>query len=325
MKNTKGLIFSFLILVLLLNACKDKRHDLSKAYRLDHTAFVLISAITSRELYLNVMRDALQEKKKTLLSPARTDTLKGDQQHLDACDTLFFQSDELLREPVKEINVSGNTGFPDNFTRKEKAWLKEQVDSLETVFHEIYGTYGRFSNYYKDAAYKEDKGMQGLVLIDSMNLLNNKFRVVSDSIILRSNRLFKDIYNVPDRQYPFGAAAALMEQSIKACSNYIVLQERLYGVKQPDTPQDRALKFTKNAIDTLTNQLAQLEMLGSEKSIWADVLVLKFKELLFSFRTYYEVRLSGPDRKDSIQKTDLGFLKDQENRMRSCYTIFLKL
>lgn len=328
MNNTKPLFLPVILLAFCLVSCKDKRHDLSKKYKLEHYAFTLVvSEINSREFYLKMMRENIQQKKKTVLDPNRTDTLKGDRRHLASYDTLFFQSDKLLHEP-EENNDSGrrvDSKPPDNLTREEVAWLKEQTGSLATLFRQISGTYRRFDQYYTAAGYKADKGAQGQELIDSIRILDDKFGVISDSILLRSDRIFKDIYKVPEEKNPL-PAAALMKQSIEACNNYrLVLEQLLPGKQGYNATIGKELKHAKDAIDDQINQLVHIALSGTERSIWADVLVLNFREQLFSFRNYYEVRLNPESPKGGVQQTDLDFLNDVENRMRRYYSIYLKL
>ncbi|SDE35780.1 hypothetical protein [Niabella drilacis] len=329
MNNTKWLVSLFVFpLVIGFSACKDKRHDRSRDYRLDHYAFFLVSVVRDREFYLELLRKVLQEKKKTILNPLRADTLKGDLQHIAAYDTLFFRSEELLYEPVKKISSGAvaDNGPPDNFTRGETAWLNEQIGSLVTVFRQINQVYRRFDQYYTKTGYKADKGAQGLERIDSIRMLDDKSGVIIDSIILRSDRIFKDIYQVPEKKNAFAPAAVLMEQSIKASDNYILLLEQLLPGKQRyNTTTGKELKRAKDSIDDQINQLVHLGLSGTERSIWADVLVLNFREQLFSFRNYYEVRLNPGSSRGGVQQADLDFLKDVEQRMRRFYGIFLKL
>ncbi|MBZ4189192.1 hypothetical protein [Niabella beijingensis] len=328
MNNTKQFIFLFLPLIAFgLYSCKDKRHDLSREYRLDHYAFVLVSAINDREFYLRIMRETLQEKNKTIQNPNRADTLKGDRQHLTAYDALFSQSEELLYEPVKKISPDAvaDNAPPENFTPQEKAWLNEQTGRLVTVFRQINNAYGRFDQYYENSGYKEDKGVRGRELTDSIRMLDDQFGVISDSIILRSDRIFKDIYRVPEKKNAGDTTAALMEKTMKACNTYILLQEQLLSGKQPGDIPDKELSAAKDSIRQQMGQLVQLGLSGTERSIWADVLVLRFRDLLFGFSTYSEVRLPDPGEKGLLQKTDLDFLKDLENRMRRCYNVFVQL
>ncbi|MCD2424189.1 hypothetical protein LQ567_15520 [Niabella pedocola] len=329
MNNTKWLVFIFLFpLTLGLYSCKQKRHDRSREYQLDHYAFFLVSAVNDREFYLELLRNTLQEKKKTILNPARTDTLKGDQQHLAAYDSLFFRSDELLDEPVKKIGSGAAADHtpPDNVTHAEAAWLEERINGLVTVFRQINQAYKRFDQYYTRRSYKEDKGLYGLELIDSIRLLENRFDTISDSIILRSDHIFKDIYEVPEKKDAFAPAATLMQQSIADCNGYILLLEQLLsGSSQSGASMDKALGAAKDSIRQRTMQLAQLGLSGTDRSIWADVLLLKFRDQLLGLSTYAEVRLPGAGQRKTVQKADLDFLKDLENRMHRYYTTFTRL
>lgn len=329
MNNTKWLVLLFVVPFFIgFYACKDKRHDRTRDYRLDHYAFFLVSVINDREFYLDLLRNTLQEKRKTILDPARSDTLKGDQQHIASYDTLFFRSDELLYEPAKKSGsgtVTDNAP-PDNVTHEEAAWLNERIGDLVTVFRQLNQTYRRFDQYYGQGGYKADKGSYGLQLIDSIRLLDDQFGVISDSIILRSDHIFKDIYQVPEKKNAFAPAATLMQQSIAACNSYTrMLEPLLSGSTQTGAVTDKAFSAAKDSIRQRTLELAQLGLSGTERSIWADVLVLRFRNLLMGFSTYAEVRLPPPGQKKSVQKADLDFLNDIENRMRRYYDLFLKL
>jgi len=326
MKYTKWLMVLFIITGAFgLYSCKDKRHDRSREYRLDHYAFVLVSAISDREFYLKILRDILQEKRKTIVEPDRADTLKGDGLYLASYDSLFFGADELLYEPIRKAGSAAMDNTPpDNFTAEEAAWLNAQTGRLISVFRRISGTYQQFDQYYKRGDYRKDSGAYGIALIDSIRLLDGQFGVISDSIILGSDRMFKDIYQVPERKDTIVAAAALMERSVKACEKYILLlQPSLSGKEQPDVALDKIIKTAKDSISH--HQMTLLGLSGTERSIWTDVLVLKFRGLLFKFITYIEVRLPGPGQKERIQAVDLDFLRDLENRMQNCLNVFLRL
>lgn len=320
MSYAKQLFFSLTVLLSFFS-CKDKRHDKSKEYLLNSYAFNLVADVTFREQRLAAfMRKAIQEKKKTMINPNRSDTAFGNKKHIADYDKGILNGgldSALLIGSKKHIEKL------DNLTNEESQYLQGKIADLANVFRQIQTTYQAFDTYYGANSFNQDKGKKGFALIDSIRLLDLRFTTISDSIILKSDAIYRDIYLVPKSTRPSAQCVLAMEQAIKICSNFNHLLDQLTsGTKAYNNTTQKEMDRLIDAIDKMaySDPGKTLFPLAQSKLFWEYHLYARFRDLqstmaayIFSFRQH------------KATKEDFDYLKDVEQRMKHSYALYRKL
>ncbi|SHF48651.1 hypothetical protein [Pedobacter caeni] len=320
MSYVKQIFFS-LVVLLAFFSCKDKRHDKSKEYLLDAYAFNLVADVTFREQRLAAfMRKAIQEKKKIMINPNRVDTVFGNKKYIDDYDKGILNDglDSILlvgkKKPVEHL---------DNLTREESRYLQEKTTDLANVFHQIQTTYKAFDNYYRSNSFNLDKGKKGFALIDSIQRLDMRFTAISDSIILKSDVIYRDIYLIPKNTRPSAKCASAMKQAIKTSNKFNALLDSLTSGTKPynkATQKDIAKLMESIEKAAYADPTTTLFPLAQSKLFWEYHLYARFRDLQSTMTIYtYSFRHNRPT------KEDLDYLKDIEQRMKHCYALYIKL
>lgn len=303
-------------------SCKDKRHDKSKEHQLDHYAFVLMMMLDERDIYLDIMRRNICEKTKIISTP--NDTLEGSKKRIDDYDTMFFEASNMIyfHKGKDSANLYDDTP-PTAFTEKENNYLKTRITNAVNTYSQISDTYKTFNNYFLTKEYIKDKDFLGRLLLDSIHSLDLKFTTISDSIILKSDTIFKDIQQIPKNIKPSVQHATAMNNILQMLRSFT---SHLDSVKvKKDIINIVLLKKLKDSIEDKLFQYFRFGVPEGNASFWEGVINSRFKNLLSDIQARTDDIVYRLSRNNKLSNNDLDCLKDREQLMQHYYNLFIKL
>jgi hypothetical protein len=136
-------------------------------------------------------------------------------------------------EPYETPNIprfGENPNTPPNaLSSSDKKFFKDSVTQLNALYTQIKAVYKEMRNYEKAQDYKDDNGAKGKALIDSINVLGNRYYQLDDHvrakitliaddaerIILKDHPLKDHIYAMKDDRNKVAAISVLLD----SCSN----------------------------------------------------------------------------------------------------------